>query len=465
MAGKKRGLKEQVKVPGQSAKKQENSSSSDNPNPPKKIILNDGLNTSSPHPVASASIPAINPTSPTPSTAAGSSGSSNPITQPNLTSKPKPIIVDATLQTVINYIQGSAVKLSMSDVALKVITAQQKKQVMINPTTIEIKDKIIQLCVRHQLNYHSYTEQSEKKAVFVLKGYDVNATSVEILQTLNDAGIPALKVTTIVESTENRRAVHLVTFEKDAINIASLNHNHRNLAFVRVFWEHQLPKDKQITQCHRCQQWGHSSFNCGRPSRCAKCGENHSTESCSRPKKKDLTAEAGPPKCANCGGEHTANYRNCEVAKKYAQTVKPKVFRSPPLNAPRDSNQGYRQPVNANELDQQFPILTQQESQRNTVQPRLESARRQPSAPHFMSYEQHAWNQDLHMDHSTSNSVSFSQIPNMSNRLVEMFSTPGFSAFLETFFSFFMRIQSANTAEEKNLIFAEGCALNSNNGS
>lgn len=65
-------------------------------------------------------------------------------------------------------------------------------------------------------------------------------------------------------------------------------------------------KNNTVSQCHRCQKFGHAAKCCKAQWRCVKCGENHPTASCQRVKGKDTA------KCANCGEEHTANYRGCK---------------------------------------------------------------------------------------------------------------------------------------------------------
>ncbi|XP_049883099.1 uncharacterized protein LOC126378760 [Pectinophora gossypiella] len=59
-------------------------------------------------------------------------------------------------------------------------------------------------------------------------------------------------------------------------------------------------------QCHRCQQFRHSSHNCHRPAACVRCGENHTAKECQRPREVPAT-------CVNCGGTHPANSSSCPV--------------------------------------------------------------------------------------------------------------------------------------------------------
>jgi hypothetical protein len=67
-------------------------------------------------------------------------------------------------------------------------------------------------------------------------------------------------------------------------------------------------KKKEIVQCKRCQQYGHTRTYCRHPFRCVKCGKNHESTSCV----KQITT---PPTCALCEGDHPANYKGCTVYK------------------------------------------------------------------------------------------------------------------------------------------------------
>lgn len=78
-----------------------------------------------------------------------------------------------------------------------------------------------------------------------------------------------------------------------------------------VKFEEPRPK-KQLTQYHRCQNFGHTKHYCNYQTRCVKCDGSHSTNEC--PKSKDE-----PPKYTLCGGPHPANYHGCPAYKSYQQ--------------------------------------------------------------------------------------------------------------------------------------------------
>jgi hypothetical protein len=153
--------------------------------------------------------------------------------------------------------------------------------------------------------HHTFTEPSERKKVYVLKGF-YKAPTEEITETLNDFKIPALKTTKLYDGLNSWS--YIVHFE--SISLAELQHNHQFVDHVKVRWE-SIRNGRRSTQCHRCQQWGHSSQNCAHEVRCVKCDEKHEPGACAR------TTREGDPKCCNCKGNHAASYRQCQFHTDY----------------------------------------------------------------------------------------------------------------------------------------------------
>lgn len=251
-----------------------------------------------------------------------SSNSSNTKPKPVkiITSKPKPVEAIASLQVVQAYIKSSSSGIKLNDVSIQsIMSSPNIKKVRIHCNSVDIKEKVIAVLKSHQVNFHSFSEPDNKSTVYVLKGYDVSSEQNEILNDLKEHQIPAIKVTTIVKSSESKRAVHLVHFPKDSITLQTLSYQHKAIFGAKVNWEIQNSKLKKPTQCHRCQRWGHSSLNCGYPARCVKCGEGHATADCVRPKRTEIAEQTSlpPPKCANCNEDHPSNYAGCKHAKEY----------------------------------------------------------------------------------------------------------------------------------------------------
>ena len=77
-----------------------------------------------------------------------------------------------------------------------------------------------------------------------------------------------------------------------------------------------------ITRCYKCHGYGHIAKVCNSPDQlCSVCGsKEHLRADC--PKKNDDNS----PKCALSAGNHTANYKGCEIYKTLKIQRFPKVF-------------------------------------------------------------------------------------------------------------------------------------------
>ena len=72
-------------------------------------------------------------------------------------------------------------------------------------------------------------------------------------------------------------------------------------------------KNRNIVQCQRRQAYGHSKTYCTKPYRCVKCGGQHDSKDCTKPRH-------NPAKCALFGEDHPANYKGCTVYKNLVAT-------------------------------------------------------------------------------------------------------------------------------------------------
>ena len=73
-----------------------------------------------------------------------------------------------------------------------------------------------------------------------------------------------------------------------------------------------------ISQCFRCQEFGHKANFCKQMIKCNFYAGSHNSRQCSSP-------VAPPPKCANCAGDHPASSRDC-LARRWLQDTLRTLF-------------------------------------------------------------------------------------------------------------------------------------------
>lgn len=152
-----------------------------------------------------------------------------------------------------------------------------------------------------EIPYHCYTIKDNRTHAFVLTGLESEPDKEDIIEDLkNRLQIPVENVYKM-KGTYNRTKYLITTDSKITKKI--LNQHARYVLYTKVYWERYY-NNKQIIQCHRCQEWGHATSNCEATPACLKCAGEHLTYKCD--KSKEL-----PAKCANCNGEHTANSTEC----------------------------------------------------------------------------------------------------------------------------------------------------------
>lgn len=97
-------------------------------------------------------------------------------------------------------------------------------------------------------------------------------------------------------------ATYLITLDNPTVlkEITKIKH----IFQIEVQWD-KYNKKQKITQCYKCQRFGHGRNNCHRMVVCMRCAKNHETKDCPTPNENH--------KCHNCGEGHMANDPKCSV--------------------------------------------------------------------------------------------------------------------------------------------------------
>lgn len=225
-------------------------------------------------------------------------------------SKPPPIVIHHKMKNTKEF----------SDLLKKDITKGFELKYTKNNTNLFIKDtneyrKYLQKIKKNQedkdqdpedkLEFHTYTEKSEKNHAFVLKGLDSD------LDYLKEELENQSKINVVnVYEMKNAQGLFLVITD-NSITEKYLNKNLNVVCHTRVTWARHVNR-KQIIQCHRCQQWGHATSNCSAKLRCLKCSNAHWSRDCTLVSKDDVNTHQHI-KCPNCEGKHLAFSQDCPV--------------------------------------------------------------------------------------------------------------------------------------------------------
>ncbi|KAL3289071.1 hypothetical protein HHI36_003513 [Cryptolaemus montrouzieri] len=151
--------------------------------------------------------------------------------------------------------------------------------------------RVHQFLTENEAEFHTYTWKKEKTHAFVLEGLDNEPDVDEIKEEMKVTH--QISVKQVYKMKNTRRPLYLVITGKEIV-LKFLQKTVNVLSYTKVSWKRHF-NNKTITQCHRCQIWGHATTNCNAKPVCLKCAKGHLTSEC--PLKKEEIA-----KCANCGG-------------------------------------------------------------------------------------------------------------------------------------------------------------------
>jgi len=154
--------------------------------------------------------------------------------------------------------------------------------------------------------YHTYQLQEDKPLRIVLRGLHSSTVCDEIKNALEEIGF---SIKQVVNVRHRILKTNLPLFFVDLENSV----NNKNIFDITSILHTKIKveepyKKRLIAQCQNCQDYGHTKSYCGYPSRCVKCGADHSSSSCTK-------SRETPAKCALCNGNHPANYKGCQIYK------------------------------------------------------------------------------------------------------------------------------------------------------
>ncbi|KAJ8912586.1 hypothetical protein NQ315_005749 [Exocentrus adspersus] len=172
--------------------------------------------------------------------------------------------------------------------------------IAITPATAADYRLITKVLEADKQEYHTYSLQEDRNLRAVIRGIPTGVAEEEIKADLVEQGFTVLSVHRMT-SRRDKRTMPLVLVQVPTSQSNLLQVQRCCALVVRVEKQRQATV---ATQCHRCQKFGHGQSRCTAQHKCVKCGADHETGRCVKPREE-------PARCANCTGPHPASYRGC----------------------------------------------------------------------------------------------------------------------------------------------------------
>ena len=186
-------------------------------------------------------------------------------------------------------------------------TAMNNDRVKLNASSEDEYRKITSFLNNNSYPWFSFENKQTRPTKVMARKLPPTFKTEKIIQDLKSRGYKILDAINILKrGDKSPLPLFMLTFqnEEDLQKIYDI----KAIFGTKVTIE-PLRKTKIVPQCKRCQDYGHTQNFCMKEPRCVKCAGKHLTPECKNPKN-------APVKCANCKGDHPANYRGCEIAKR-----------------------------------------------------------------------------------------------------------------------------------------------------
>lgn len=189
--------------------------------------------------------------------------------------------------------------------------------------------RALEYLVKPWVEHYTHDDPATRPLKVVLRGLEDMDTE-QLKLDLKENGLVPLAVHKISRRDTTRKyrdQPYLVHLVKGTATLKELQ-KVRTYDDCAITWERYNPIHREVTQCLRCQRFGHGMRNCRMGRRCIDCGEHHTADRCNME----------PPKCANCEGGHLASSKECPkraefiaMRKKSAINNQPKRRKAAPV--------------------------------------------------------------------------------------------------------------------------------------
>jgi len=171
------------------------------------------------------------------------------------------------------------------------ISIQIEKEEMI-PQLLEVTDL-------GQFTVKCYQPQAHSEIKGVISGIGLETDMTELMDSINEQNNSKVALAIRLNKGKEKTPSY-------SVKLIFSNCTKKLPEYIYIYSQRFKVKDykEPLLQCFKCQNYGHSSRNCGGKERCVICAGNHNYKDCPKDK----------IQCANCKGEHTSSYLGCEKA-------------------------------------------------------------------------------------------------------------------------------------------------------
>ena len=228
------------------------------------------------------------------------------------TPKPPPIYIQKVEE--ISPLKSELNKIAPNKFDLKILSNGEVKVQLHSPTHYIETIKMLKL---KSTEYYTYKPKNERGFKIILRNMHYSTDMDEIKQELLLQNHKVINIYNILQR-GSRNPTSLFSIELETSPNNKEVYSIQYLLNCKISFEPPHHK-RTIPQCSNCQKYGHTKNFCNLNPVCVKCAGKHKTADCKKLSNDNST------QCALCSGNHTANYKGCEVYKTLKIQRFPKV--------------------------------------------------------------------------------------------------------------------------------------------
>jgi hypothetical protein len=210
---------------------------------------------------------------------------------------------------------------------------------IIRTHSVEHYNLLLSHLEENDYSYHSYQPDVLRTLRIVIRNLHPSTKHEDIIASLSELGHHVTNIHNIKRfSDKTPLPIFFVNIQKATNNSDIFKVKFLLNSTIAVEKPHP---PKSPPQCYTCQSYGHTRKYCYHEPRCVKCGEDHTSDSCSK-------SRDSPARCALCKGNHTANYKGCPNYKKIKHP-KPPIRSEPHIPTPYPKHNSTRAASGSNQ--------------------------------------------------------------------------------------------------------------------
>lgn len=182
----------------------------------------------------------------------------------------------------------------------------KRRSSVIKPKDIDTHKKIMETIEANNINAYTYSTGVNSTTMRMIRGLHSSFQATDIEEEILAAtGIKSSVTPMSITKEGLMKKLDLFKVKTDSPEDMMKIEAIYSLFNTRIQFE--VPHKRDVTQCFRCQRFGHVATNCRMTPICVKCDKSHEMGQCSR-----TPNAASPPYCANClKFGHPASFKGC----------------------------------------------------------------------------------------------------------------------------------------------------------